>query len=82
MEQAVNMIDAYKALAAAIIFLGSAMGAALGLGILGSKYIESCARQPELIPTIRSQFFLVLGLVDAVPMITLVFGMLYAFGAI
>lgn len=77
-----EQVMAFKALAAAIIFVGSALGAALGLGILGSKYIESCARQPELIPTVRSQFFLVLGLVDAVPMITLVFGMLYAFGAI
>ncbi|RIY31494.1 ATP F0F1 synthase subunit C [Psittacicella hinzii] len=73
---------AYKALAAAIIFTGSSIGAALGLGILGSKYIEACARQPELIPTVRTQFFLVLGLVDAVPMIALAFGILYSFGVI
>lgn len=80
MEQ--QLVDAYKVLAAAIIFTGSSIGAALGLGILGSKYIEACARQPELIPTVRSQFFLVLGLVDAVPMIGLAFGILYAFGVL
>lgn len=72
----------FNAIAAAIIFAGSSIGAALGLGILGSKYIEACARQPELIPLVRSQFFLVLGLVDAVPMIALVFGILYAFNAL
>lgn len=75
-------LEVVKVIAAAAIFVGSSLAAALGLGILGSKYIESCARQPELIPTVRSQFFLVLGLVDAVPMISLVFAILYAFGAI
>ncbi|RIY33438.1 F0F1 ATP synthase subunit C [Psittacicella gerlachiana] len=77
-----TVLSAYKELAAAIIFTGSSLSAALGLGILGSKYIESCARQPELIPTLRSQFFLVLGLVDAVPMISLAFAILYALGVI
>lgn len=77
-----NMVEAYKLLAAAVIFAGSSIGAAVGLGVLGSKYIESCARQPELIPLVRTQFFLVLGLVDAVPMIGLVFGILFAFNII
>mgnify|MGYP001191457043 CR=1 FL=1 len=61
---------------AAIITLGGALimglgaiGAAVGVGILGSKFLEGAARQPELIPMLRTQFFIMMGLVDAVPMI-------------
>jgi len=37
-------------LAAAVIVGLGAVGAAIGVGVLGSKYIEGVARQPELIP--------------------------------
>ncbi|BGI51247.1 MAG: F0F1 ATP synthase subunit C [Buchnera aphidicola (Ceratovacuna japonica)] len=54
----------------AAIMLGlSSIGAAIGIGILGSKFLEGAARQPDLIPTLRTQFFVIMGLVDAVPMI-------------
>jgi F-type H+-transporting ATPase subunit c len=46
-----------------------AMGAAIGIGILGARFLEGIARQPELLPMLRTQFFIVMGLVDAVPMI-------------
>ncbi|MEM7194131.1 MAG: F0F1 ATP synthase subunit C [Pseudomonadota bacterium] len=46
-----------------------AIGAAIGVGMLGGRFIEGAARQPELIPMLRTQFFIVMGLVDAVPMI-------------
>ena len=48
----------------------SSGGAAIGIGNLGGKYMEGIARQPELIPVLRTQMFIVLGLVDAVPMIS------------
>lgn len=55
---------------AAGIMLGlCALGASVGVGFLGGKYIEGLARQPELLPMLRTQLFIVLGLVDAVPMI-------------
>ena len=47
-----------------------AVGAAIGVGVLGGKFLEGVARQPELLPMLRTQLFIVLGLVDAVPMIT------------
>ena len=56
-------------LAAAVIVGLGAVGAAIGVGVLGSKYIEGVARQPELIPLLRTHFFIVITLVDAVPMI-------------
>ena len=47
----------------------AAIAAAFGVTILGSKFIESVARQPEQLPTLRTQLFIILGLIDAVPMI-------------
>ena len=46
-----------------------AVGAAIGVGLLGGKFMEGVARQPELLPTLRTQLFIILGLVDAVPII-------------
>ena len=46
-----------------------AIGAGIGVGVLGGKYLEGVARQPELLPMLRTQFFIMMGLVDAVPMI-------------
>jgi F-type H+-transporting ATPase subunit c len=52
------------------VLLGlGALGAAVGIGILGARFLEGIARQPELLPMLRTQFFIVMGLVDAVPMI-------------
>lgn len=55
---------------AVALMLGlSAMGAAIGIAILGGKFLEGAARQPELIPVLRTNFFVMMGLIDAVPMI-------------
>ena len=55
---------------AAGLMLGlGAIGAGVGIGVLGGRFLEGAARQPELIPMLRTQFFIVMGLVDAVPMI-------------
>ena len=47
-----------------IIGLG-AMGACIGVGIMASKYLESAARQPELMGELQTKVFLLLGLIDA-----------------
>ncbi|MXP51439.1 F0F1 ATP synthase subunit C [Pantoea sp. SoEX] len=58
-------------LSAAIMMGLASVGAAIGISILGGKFLEGAARQPDLIPILRTQFFIVMGLVDAVPMITI-----------
>lgn len=63
MEQALLYI------AGSIMMSFGAVGAAIGIAILGARYLDGAARQPELIPMLRTQFFIVMGLVDAVPMI-------------
>ncbi|AFA40865.1 F0 sector of membrane-bound ATP synthase, subunit c [Wigglesworthia glossinidia endosymbiont of Glossina morsitans morsitans (Yale colony)] len=65
--------------AAAIMMGLASIGAAIGIGILGGKFLEGAARQPELIPTLRTQFFIVMGLVDAIPMITVGLGLYLMF---
>ena len=67
--------------AAAIIIGLGAVGAAIGVGVLGGKYLEGAARLPELIPLLRTQLFIVMGLVDAVPMIGVGLGLYIMFAA-
>ena len=57
----------------------AAIGAAIGIGILGGKFLEGAARQPDLIPLLRTQFFIVMGLVDAIPMIAVGLGLYVMF---
>ena len=47
----------------------AAIGSGVGIGILGGKYLEGVARQPELQPMLMTQLFISLALVDAVPII-------------
>ena len=56
-------------LAAAIMLGMGALGAAIGMGLLGGKLIEGTARQPELAPMLHGKMFLLAGLIDAVPII-------------
>ncbi len=57
-------------LIAAAIMLGlGALGAAIGVGLLGGKLIEGTARQPELGPMLQGKMFLLAGLIDAIPII-------------
>ena len=68
-------------LAAGILMGLAAIGAGVGVGVVGGKFIEAAARQPELIPLLRTQLFIVMGLVDAVPMIGVGLGLYIMFAA-
>ncbi|MDO8458169.1 MAG: FoF1 ATP synthase subunit c, partial [Burkholderiaceae bacterium] len=41
-------VISFAALAAGLIIGLGALGACIGIGIMGSKYLEAAARQPEL----------------------------------
>ena len=66
-------------IAAAMMMGLAAIGASIGIGILGGKFLEGAARQPDLISVLRPQFFIVMGLVDAIPMIAVGLGMYVMF---
>jgi F-type H+-transporting ATPase subunit c len=52
-------------LAAALLIGMGALGTAIGFGILGGRFLEGAARQPEMIPTLQVKMFIVAGLLDA-----------------
>lgn len=68
---------------AASIMMGlAAIGAAIGISLLGGKFLEGAARQPELVPMLRTNFFIVMGLVDAIPMISVGIALYVIFAAV
>ena len=78
MEQ-IALIQAYTSLGLGIIIGLGAIGACIGIGIMGSKFLESAARQPELIPTLQGRMFLLVGLIDAAFLIGVAIAMFFAF---
>ncbi len=71
-------VQGLTAVAIGIIVGLGALGAALGIGIMGSKFLEAAARQPELIPMLQGRMFLLVGLIDASFIIGLAMAMYFA----
>jgi F-type H+-transporting ATPase subunit c len=46
---------------------------------MGAKFLEGAARQPELAPMLRTQMFIVLGLVDAHAIVATAMGLYVLF---
>jgi len=69
-----------SAIAAALLIGLGALGTAIGFGLLGGKFLEGAARQPEMAPMLQTKMFIVAGLLDAVAMIgvAVAFIMIYA----
>ena len=61
----ISHVQGLTAIAIGIIIGLGALGACLGIAIMGSKFLESAARQPELIPVLQGRMFLLAGLIDA-----------------
>jgi F-type H+-transporting ATPase subunit c len=66
-------------IAAAIVAGLAAIGAGLGFGMMGSRFLESLARQPELAPMLQTRMFIVAGLLDAVPIMCIALAFLMVF---
>ena len=75
----VAQIQSMTALAVGIIFGMGALGTAIGFGLLGGKFLEGAARQPELTPALQVKMFIVAGLLDAVAMIGIGFALFFTF---
>ena len=72
-------VQAFTALGIGIIIGLGAIGACIGIGIMGSKYLESAARQPELMNELQTKMFLLAGLIDAAFLIGVGLAMMFAF---
>jgi F-type H+-transporting ATPase subunit c len=53
------------ALAAGLIIGLGALGACIGIGVMGGRFMEGAARQPELMERLQTKMFLLAGLIDA-----------------
>lgn len=65
----VSQVQSVTAIAVAILIGLGALGTAIGFGLLGGKFLEGAARQPEVTPMLQIKMFIVAGLLDAVTMI-------------
>lgn len=70
---------ALVALACGMIIGLGAVGACLGIAIMGGKYLEAAARQPEFMNALQVKMFVLAGLIDANFLIGAGIAMLFAF---
>lgn len=79
MEALISNISGLTAIAAAIMIGLGACGTAIGFGLLGGKFLEASARQPELVPMLQTKLFIVAGLLDVIAMIGVGIALLFIF---
>ncbi len=72
-------LEGMTVLAVALLIGFGALGTGIGFAILGGKFLEGVARQPELGSQLQTRMFIVAGLLDAVPMIGVGIAMLLLF---
>lgn len=66
-------------IAAALMMSAAGFGTAIGFGMLGGKFLEGAARQPEMAPMLQVKMFIVAGLLDALSVISLAIGLYLIF---
>lgn len=74
-----DLVVGLSAVAAALLIAFGALGTAIGFGLLGGRFLEAVARQPEQAPQLQTKMFLLAGLLDAVPMIGVGIGLFIIF---
>lgn len=74
-----ELVIGMTALAVAILIGFGALGVGVGMGLLGGRFLEGAARQPELAPMLQVKMFIVVALLDAVAMIGVGIGLYFAF---
>lgn len=76
---AIANVQSFTAIAIGLILGLAAVGTAIGFALLGGKYLESSARQPEMMNPLQAKFFIIAGLLDAVAMISVVVALILVF---
>jgi F-type H+-transporting ATPase subunit c len=78
--QLVADVQGLTAIGVGLLIGLASLGTAIGFGVLGGKFLEGVARQPELSPMLMMRMFLMAGLVDAFAAISIALGLLLLFG--
>lgn len=79
--QIVSNLQGLTALAVALLIGLGALGTAIGFGLLGGKFLEGSARQPEMAPMLQVKMFIVAGLIDAIAMIGVGIALYFTFAS-
>jgi ATP synthase, F0 subunit c len=66
-------------IAVSVLIGMGALGTAIGFGLLGGRFLEGSARQPEMVPMLHVKMFIVARLLDAVTMIGVGIGLFLLF---
>ena len=74
-----ELIISNTALAIGLIFGLAALGTGIGFGLLGGKFLEGAARQPEMAGMLQTRMFIIAGLLDAVAIIGVAMALLMLF---
>src|SRR5579862_496571 len=77
----IGQVQGYTVVAAGLLISLAALGTGIGFGLLGGKFLEGVARQPELGPMLMMRMFIMAGLVDAFAAISIVMGLLLFFSS-
>lgn len=77
MENVIGLV----AIACGLIVGLGALGASLGIGLMGGKFLESSSRQPELMNDLQAKMFVLAGLIDAAFLIGVAIALLFAFAS-
>lgn len=75
----IAQIQSMTVIAVALLIGLGALGTAIGFGLLGGKFLEGSARQPEMVPMLQVKMFIVAGLLDAVTMIGVGIALFFTF---
>ena len=79
LHQLIALVQANTAIGIGLMIGLGALGACIGIGVMGSKFLEAAARQPELVPMLQGRMFLLVGLIDASFIIGLAMALFFAF---
>ena len=74
-----DFVQGMTLIAVSILIGMGALGTAIGFGLLGCRFLEGSARQPEMVPMLQVKMFIVAGLLDAVTMIGVGIGLFLLF---
>lgn len=79
--QIVAQLQGITVIAVAILIGLGAIGTAIGFALLGGKFLEGAARQPEMTPVLQVKMFIVAGLLDAISMIGVGMALYFTFAS-
>jgi F-type H+-transporting ATPase subunit c len=75
----ITNIQSMTVIAVALMIGMGALGTAIGFALLGGKFLEGAARQPEMVGMLQIKMFIVAGLLDAVTMIGVGIALFFTF---